>query len=74
MSLALNEPHRIGCSSFKFLLYFQACTVTSKNNLLILHAKQPIGNRKGPTPDGKSNDLKENSSAFLFVKMSFEVK
>jgi len=26
MSLAINEPHEIGCSSFKFKPYLRACT------------------------------------------------
>ena len=50
-----NEPHEIGCSSFKFEHYLQAFTSTSGNKLRITYAKQPMENHTGSTPDEKSH-------------------
>jgi hypothetical protein len=50
VSLALNE---IGSSSFKFKQNLRACSTNGKR-LLILYAKQPMENQRGPTPDEKS--------------------
>jgi hypothetical protein len=35
MSLALNEPPKTGCSSFKFKQCLQPCTITSENKQII---------------------------------------
>ena len=53
MSWALNAPE-IDCSSFRFKHYLQACT-TSGENLLILYAKQPMEDHRGPTSNKKSH-------------------
>ena len=47
MSFPVNEPHEIGCSSFK--LNIRAC-VTRGQKLLILYANQPRGNHRGLSP------------------------
>ena len=57
MSLALNEPHGILCSSFKFKHYLRPCT-TSGMKVLILYANQPIENYRGQTLGEKSHGLK----------------
>ena len=41
MSSALNEPHEIGCTSFKFKDYSRAC-ITSGKKWSRLYAKQPM--------------------------------
>ena len=62
MSLAPNEPKS---SSFIFKHYLQACT--SRKEILILYAKQPMGTHRGLTPYEKKHRiiallcLKENS-------------
>jgi hypothetical protein len=55
MSLVLNEPHKIGCSSFKSSDYLRACPRTG---ILILYAKQPMENHEGSALDVKSHSIK----------------
>jgi hypothetical protein len=50
MSLALNEPHKIGCSSFWVKDCPRVCT-TSGKKVLMLCAKQPTEHRRGRTPN-----------------------
>ena len=42
--------NQIGCSSFKFKRYIQTC-ITRAKKLVILCAKCPMKNHRGPTPD-----------------------
>ena len=42
----LNEPHEIGCSSFKFKHYLQECTTSGTENL-IMYTKEPTRNHRG---------------------------
>lgn len=50
MSLALNEPHEVGCSPLKLRQYLRACT-TIGQKFLILYVEQPMENHMELTPD-----------------------
>ena len=68
MSLALNEPHEIGCSPFKLGHYLQACTTTGQE-FLILYVKQSIENHMELTLD--SNLLQGWTVHFIHSRINF---
>ena len=49
MSLALGEPHKIGCYPFKFKQYLQACT--TRKHIVNIVSKTTNIKPEGPTRD-----------------------
>ena len=53
----------MGCSSFNFKHYLQACTITSRKTLLVLYAKQPM----------KKHERDKNINKKSHLVMTFEL-